>query len=439
MSNAALRTGGTSRLSFSDLALLAVLVAGFPAAPATAADASFNTYVQRNLVSDGSIPADRTDPKLVAPWGIASSPAGLLWIASNGASASTIYDDEGESLHAPPRLVDIPGGSPTGIVANDGAGFLLPCPDGTAAPSSFIFATEAGILSGWNQRASLIKAIPVVDNSVSGAMYKGVAIAASGTSRFLYATDFRSAKVDVFNSDFHPVRLPAGAFKDPNLPAKFAPFGIQNINGQLYVTYAKQDELKEDSAPGWGRGFINIFEPDGRFVRRLVSRGNLNTPWGMALAPANFGEFGNQLLVANFGDGRINVYNPTTGEFKGQIRGIDNQPLAIDGLWGICFGKGIKSRATNALFFTAGPAYENKGLYGRIEHAESLFAASGSDHIQPRPVQQPLGGTAAGDDETAAGDEDQAPFEPQARGRRVAPADDEEDGGVDSHASKTPD
>lgn len=435
MNNTAFRTGGYGRLSLPALGLLAALIAGFLAAPATAAENGFNTYVQRNLVSDGSIPADHTDPKLIAPWGIAPSPTGLLWIASNGNSASTIYDDQGKSLLEPPLALEIPGGSPTGIVGNEGADFALSYPDGTTEPSLFIFATEAGIISGWSQRAGLANAIAVVDNSASGAMYKGIAIAVNDNGRFLYVTDFHGAKVDVFDSGFNPVHLPAGAFKDPDLPLKYAPFGIQNIKGNLYVTYAKQDNLKEDSVAGPGRGFVNIFDANGRLVRRLASRGHLNAPWGMALAPASFGVFGNQLLVANSGDGKINVYNPSTGEYRGEIRDIENNPMAIEGLWGICFGKG--SQSANALFFTAGPAYENKGLYGRIEHAEKLFAAGSTAH-ETQPGQQPIKGTAGDEGERLFEDKDRAFFDSQDMEQRDDATDYVGHGGLDIHAPRLP-
>lgn len=442
MSDTVLRTGGCGRLSLCSIGLLAAL-----ALPAPAAESGADTYVQRNLVSDGSIPAEHTDRNLISPWGIAPSAAGVLWIAANGYSASTIYDSQGNARYSPPLAVEIPGGSPTGIVGNDGEGFALPCPDGTSEPSAFIFATEAGIISAYSHRANLVNAIPVVDNSRSGAMYKGVAIAANGNGRFLYATEFHGGRVDVFDSAFNPVRLPAGAFKDPGLPAGFAPFGIQNIGGNLYVTYARQDDLKEDSVAGPGMGFVNVFDANGRLLRRLVSRGHLNAPWGMALAPADFGQFANHLLVANFGDGRINAYNPATGEFKGQLKGIENKPLAIEGLWGICFGKSAADQPAAALFFTAGPAYENKGLYGRIERAEKLLAAGGAAPLQAQAGQQELGraeaGEAAlqqveadkgGEGEKPAGDENGAVLHAQGEGQQDESAREDADRAFDIHA-----
>jgi uncharacterized protein (TIGR03118 family) len=374
MTNAAQHRAGRRRSAFRPC--LAAILATLSLA---AAGEEGGAYLQRNLVSDGSIPAERTDPNLISPWGIATSPTGLQWIAGNGSSASTAYDGQGIPLPPSIPTVEIPGGTPTGIVGNEGSDFALSCPDGTLVPSTFIFATEGGVISAWSPRSDPANAIPVVDNSRSGAIYKGVAIAADGNRRFLYATDFHGGKVDVFDGGFKPVRLPAGAFRDPGLPAGFAPFGIQNINGSLYVTYARQDDLKEDPVPGPGQGFVNVFDPNGRLLRRLASRGALNVPWGMALAPADFGPFGNHLLVANFGDGKINAYHPATGELKGQIRDPENRPIAIDGLWGLCFGQGEHGQSGSPLFFTAGPAYENKGLYGRIERAARMLASPGKD------------------------------------------------------------
>lgn len=370
--------------------LLALAASLCLAAPPLQAEVS--AYVQRNLVSDGSIPAAHTDPNLVNPWGIATTPTGMVWVAGNGSSTSTVYDGRGDPMHSPPLVVDVPGGSPTGIVRNDGADFPMPGPEGTSVPSLFLFATEAGIISGWNYEADISNAVAVIDNSETGAVYKGIALAANGTQRFLYATDFHGAKVDVFDSNFQPARLPAGAFRDATLPPGFAPFGIQNINGSLYVTYARQDKEKTDSMAGAGQGFLNVFDADGRLIRRLVSRSHLNAPWGMALAPANFGPFSNQLLVGNFGDGRINAFNLSTGEFKGQLQTSDNRPIAIEGLWGICFGNGVKNQPTNTLFFTAGPGEANQGLYGRIDQAGGRLAARSRPAPPPQAVEMILGG-----------------------------------------------
>ncbi|MBS1191242.1 MAG: hypothetical protein H6R10_3034 [Rhodocyclaceae bacterium] len=446
------RTGGCRRLSPPALGLLAILAAGCLSSPAALAGKEVGAYVQRNLVSDGGVPAEHVDPELINPWGIALTATGMVWIASNGNSGSSVYDGLGNPLHSPSLAVDIPGGSPTGIASNEGADFALPCPDGTVDPAVFIFATEAGVISGWSYRAGETKAIAMVDNSQGGAVYKGVAIAANGNSRFLYATDFHGGKIDVFDNVFQPVTLPAGAFKDPSLPAGFAPFGIHNINGNLYVTYAKQDSDKEDGVAGAGMGFVNIFNADGRLVRRLASRGHLNAPWGMAMAPADFGPFSNHLLVANVGDGKINAYDPASGEFKGEIRGTDSRPLAIDGLWGICFGNGVRDQPTNALFFTAGPAGANHGLYGRIERADGLLAAGRAAPLQTQPGEQPLGGAKAGepalqkvkaseggDGEKPLRNEDGALLDAQGQGQQDNAAGQDTNGTLNIHAPKTPD
>jgi uncharacterized protein (TIGR03118 family) len=336
-------------------------------------------YQQRNLVSDGSIAADHVDPKLVNPWGIAFNPNGFVWVADNGTGVSTLYDGDGvaQSLVVTiPTPAETGTANPTGIVFNGSDDFVV-SKGGASGPSRFIFASENGTIAAWAPNVDFTNAILVVDNSspeATRAIYKGLALAANGTGNFLYATDFHNAKIDVFDSAFQPVTLP-GSFSDPNLPAGFAPFGIRNIGGALYVTYAKQDEDREDDVPGKGLGFVNIFDANGRLIRRLVSGGRLNAPWGLALAPADFGRFSNRLLIGNFGDGTINAYDLATGRFRGRLRGPDGQPLVIDGLWGISFGNGIQKQPTNALFFAAGPDDETHGLYGRIEPV----AANGGD------------------------------------------------------------
>jgi uncharacterized protein (TIGR03118 family) len=212
------------------------------------------------------------------------------------------------------------------------------------------------------------EAVTVVSNA--SAVYKGLALAANGQGHFLYAANFSQANVDVFDSSFSAVTL-AGTFDDPQLPPGFAPFGIQNINGDLYVTYAKQDEEKKDDVPGPGLGFVNVFDANGHLLHRVTSRGPLNAPWGLALAPAGFGRFSNRLLVGNFGNGRINAFDVATGRFVGQLRGTDGHPLIINGLWGLSFGNGVLNQPTDVLFFTAGPDDENHGLYGYIKPAST--------------------------------------------------------------------
>lgn len=325
-------------------------------------------YLQHNLVSDGFIPAAHTDPNLVNAWGIAFNPDAVAWVADNGTGKATLYDGTG----APAPLVvtlEPPTGAtsatPNGIVFSGGAEFVI-SGNGKSAPARFLFATEDGTIEAWSPMVDATHAQIVVDVSSSNAVFKGLALAGSGTGLFLYATDFHNGHVRVFNSSFQPVSL-AGSFEDPNIPAGFAPFGIQNVGGDLFVTYAKQDADAHDDVKGAGNGFVDLFDAQGHLLRRFASRGELNSPWGIALAPASFGRFGGRLLVGNFGDGFIHAYDFATGEPLGALRRPDGSALHIDGLWGLAFGNGLKDQPTNVLFFAAGPADEAHGLYGRIE------------------------------------------------------------------------
>jgi uncharacterized protein (TIGR03118 family) len=206
------------------------------------------------------------------------------------------------------------------------------------------------------------------------AIYKGLAVSAGGTGPLLYASDFHNNRIDVFDTNFALVTLPGTPFRDPHLPGGYAPFGLQAINGDIYVTYAKQDADRRDDVPGSGFGFISVFSPNGQFVRRVASHGVLNAPWGLALAPANFGRFANRLLVGNFGDGALNAFDLDSGKFVGRLRGTDHKPITIEGLWGIAFGNGLSNQPVDTLFFAAGPGDEQHGLYGRLD------ATPGDDH-----------------------------------------------------------
>ena len=325
-------------------------------------------YHQRNLVADtAAAQAGNIDPNLVNAWGVAFNPFGFVWVADNHSGKSTLYDGDG---HPQALVVTIPGaapgatGSPTGIVFYGGPGFIVR--RGTAtAPARFIFASEDGGIAAWAPQVDPTNAIRLV--STPTAVYKGLALSATGTGALLYATDFHNNRVDVFDTNFARVNLPGQPFRDPHLPGGYAPFGIQAIHGDLYVTYAKQDADAEDDVPGPGNGFVSVFAPNGEFLRRFATRGVLNAPWGIALAPASFGEFANRLLVGNFGDGSINAFDLDSGRFVGKLRGKNHKPIAIDGLWGIGFGNGLFNQPTNTLFFAAGPNDENNGLYGRLD------------------------------------------------------------------------
>jgi uncharacterized protein (TIGR03118 family) len=335
------------------------------------ADQGGGTYVQHNLVSDGSVVADHTDPNLVNGWGVAFNPFGFVWVANNGTGTSTLYDGDGnvQSL-----VVQIPspaastGGTPTGIVFNGTTGFNVTAA-GVSGSAKFIFVTEDGVIAGWAPNVDATNAIVAVDNSsTTGAVYKGAALSAGGSGALLYVTDFHNGAIDVFDSTFAPVTPPsASTFVDRSLPKGYAPFGIQAINGDLYVTYAEQDSDKHDEVDGRGLGFVDVYDPNGHLLRRLASRGTLNAPWGIAQAPAGFGPFSNAILIGNFGDGHINAFDPIFGFPLGQLRGSNHQPIQIDGLWGIAFGNGFSDQPVNTLFFAAGPASEAHGLYGRID------------------------------------------------------------------------
>ena len=346
---------------------------------ASEADADgLGRYQQRNLVTDvtdGSITAEHVDPNLVNAWGVAFNPFGPVWVAANGTGVSVLYDGSGvaqPTTTPQPLVVSIPaaagqdGSNPTGIVFNGSTGFVVKSGP-NSGPAAFLFVTEDGVLAGWNRAVDATHAILVKDNSGSGTVYKGLALSAGGNGSLLYATDFHNNKIDVWDNTFTPVTLPAGAFTDPSLPDGFAPFGIQAINGNLYVTYAKQDDARHDDVKGRGLGFVNVFDPNGALLGRFASRGRLNAPWGIALAPDGFGDFRDSLLIGNFGDGRINAFDLATGQALGELRGQDGKAITIDGLWGIAFGNGFAGQPVNTLFFAAGPADESHGVYGRID------------------------------------------------------------------------
>jgi uncharacterized protein (TIGR03118 family) len=346
-------------------ALRGIALAFVTTAAVSIAQAAGNSYQQQNHVSDGTIPADHTDRNLVNAWGIAFNPTAFVWVTDNKTGLSTLYDGFGNPQSL---VVAIPGpddktpGSPTGIVFNS---FPNDFRVGTAA-SAFIFATEQGVIAAWAPAVDLTHAIRKVTRPDT--VYKGLALAANGTATFLYAADFRGAKIDVYDRNFALVTTPGG-FRDASIPPGFAPFNIQNIQGNLYVAYAKQDDARVDEVAGAGLGFVNVFDANGNRIRRIASRGRLNAPWGLALAPADFGKFSNRLLVGNFGDGTILAFDPHSGEFLGRLRAVNGKPLQIDGLWALVFGNGVQNQPTSTLFFAAGPDDENHGLYGTITPA----------------------------------------------------------------------
>lgn len=324
------------------------------------------TFNATALVSDGA-GAPNTDAHLSNPWGLAFNPTGFAWVANNGSSTSTLYDGNG----TPQTLVvAIPPGSagpakPTGIVYNGSSDFKV-SQNGVSGASAFIFVGEGGTVAGWSPGVNRTSAVTVVDTGAAGAVYKGLAIATYAGNNYLYAADFRNGRVDVYNTNFQKVTLPGGGFADATLPASYAPFGIQAIGGKIYVAYAQRDASGAREVDGAGLGYVDVFDSSGAMLRRLVNNGALNAPWGMAMAPANFGSFSNMLLVGNFGDGKINAYDPNTGAMMGTLSNGSGAPLVLDRLWGIAFGNGINNQPANTLFYTAGPGFVH-GIYGRID------------------------------------------------------------------------
>jgi uncharacterized protein (TIGR03118 family) len=341
------------------------------ATTASRADNPHNGFDWTNLVSDIAGVAERVDSNLVNPWGIVPSANNTIWIANNGTGTSTLYNTDGVPVPVGhPLVVTIPtadsnteGANPTGIVFNSGAGFVV-SQNGHSGPAIFIFVSEDGSISGWNPQVSPTMAIRVVDPGAEEVIYKGAALGTTASGPRLFVTNFHGAEVEVYDQNFMEIEDPS-AFVDATLPAGYAPFGIRNINGLIYVTYAKQDADGEDDVPGPGFGFVNVFSTTGQFISRLISHGALNAPWGLVLASHHFGRFHDALLVGNFGDGRINAYNPQSGAFLGTLlttgtSKTNGTPLAFDGLWGLHF-------IGDKLFFTAGIADEDHGLFGVIE------------------------------------------------------------------------
>jgi uncharacterized protein (TIGR03118 family) len=325
------------------------------------------SYQLTVLTADQPGIAPNTDPNLINAWGISFSPTGPFWVSDNNSGKSTLYDGTGKPQTL---IVTIPSASgtgsgvPTGTVYNATGGFVV-TQGGKSGAASFLFDTEDGTISGWAPTVNATVAIVAVNNSANGDDYKALELAKNGSANFLYVADFFNAKVRVFDSTFTQI-TPAGTFTDPNLPSGYAPYNIRNVNGQLYITYAKQNATKTDAVPGRGFGFVDIYDLDGNFIKRFASMGRLNAPWGLALAPSTFGKFANDILVGNLGDGHITAFDPTTGRPKGQLSDANNHPLVIKGLWGLMFGNGGQGGTRGVLYFSAGPQAYAHGRFGSI-------------------------------------------------------------------------
>src|SRR2546428_7751270 len=351
-----LRGAGVLVFTFAVLALVAV--------PASAVAVS-GRYTVKALVSNSGVPGPTAHARLQTAWGLVAGPATPWWISDNGADFSTLYNATGVKRNLNVSV----DGAPTGIVFNGASTSFRVGPSNAGAV--FIFATEGGTIAGWNPSLGTAAEVKV-DSSEAGAIYKGLAIATTATGPQLYATDFHNARIDVVNATWVAV-TPSGGFVDPRIPAGYAPFGIQTIGARIFVTYAKQGPGAKDEIDGQGLGFVDAFDMDGNLLVRVSQRGQLNAPWGLALAPASFGRFGGDLLVGNFGDGHVNAYQELpdgTFELIGALRTTDGRKLVIDGLWALQVGHGtVNNGPIDTLFFTAGPNDESDGLFGTITAA----------------------------------------------------------------------
>src|SRR5438270_3088509 len=354
-------------------------------------------YVQANLVSDIPGLAPNTDRNLLNPWGFSENSAGQFRVAANGSGRGILLDAQGQKSGAD-IIIPPPAGSPSGttstpngVVSNTTVGFVITV-HGRSAPATLLFSTEDGTIAGWNPTLSQTRAVIAADQSGNGAVYKLLALGTNAHGTFIFATNFHNGTVDIFDSTFHLVHFGPGAFIDPTtgpdaIPSDFAPFGVKNFNGTLFVTYAKQDAAKHDDVAGVGNGFIDEFDTSGNFIRRFATRGLLNSPIGATIAPADFGQFSNDVLIGNFGDSHVNAFNPVTGQFLGQLTDTHGNPLVLNGgfketdtkgLWGIGFGNGADGAGTNTLFFASGINAENDGLFGKV-------TVAGGDNVGDRP------------------------------------------------------
>jgi uncharacterized protein (TIGR03118 family) len=325
-------------------------------------------FQQTNLVSDTAGTAAHTDPRLINPWGIAFQPDKPFWIANNNGGSAKVFDASGSAVAPlavaiPTPPADTAAATPTGIIANPIAeDFQL-----LGTPAQFLFATEDGTISTWATVNGTIPttALLAIDHSAAGAVYKSLAILTPQCCReFLAVANFQSGLIETFDVDFN-LLAPAGNFTDPTLPANYAPFNIQPIGNQVFITYAVQDAAKHDPVPGPGNGIVDIFDQEGNFVRRFASNGPLNAPWGVTQATANFGPFSNNILIANFGDGTINAFDPTTGNFQGQLKDATGTVIVNPGLWALAF-RSDAGGTPDTLYFTAG-GNEQHGLFAAIK------------------------------------------------------------------------
>jgi len=344
-----------------------IALIGLGMASHLAAEDGGRRYTETDLVSDQADVAAVTDPNLVNPWGLAASPAGPWWVSDNGSGLSTLYNGGGAIQSLVVTIPNSPGvtdaSAPTGTVFNGTTDFAVT--GGSAA--KFIFATEGGTIVGWSSGTS---GVLMVDNSAT-AVYKGVAIGQLNGANVLYAANFKSRSVDVFDASYKPVSLGANAFKDERIPKDYGPFNVQNIGGTIYVAFAQTQSDSIDEVHGPGRGFVDAFSADGTLRKRLEWGIWFNAPWGMAQAPDGFGRYSGMLLVGQFGSGKVAAFDPSNGRFRGMMRTDRGKTLQIDGLWALAFGNGGGAGPTTTLFFTSGPDDEAHGLFGTLNPSKS--------------------------------------------------------------------
>ena len=342
-----------------------------------------DAYLVRNLVSDIPDLADHTDPNLLGAWGISQSPSSPFWVSDAGSGFTTLYSTNGTPVALVPAIAPSKAsgasapGSPTGTVWNlSNGGFEIAA--GKATP--FLFATFDGTIQGWSPAVDTAHAKIMVDNSASGAEYFGLTMATDplSSNTYLYAANFHAGTIDVFDSNFNRLELP-GNFRDPSIPSTYAPFNVQALGGNIYVAFALQNGNQSFSVTGPGLGYVDVFAPNGVLMQQLIAKGPLNAPWGLAIAPAGFGDFAGDLLVGNFGDGTINAFNPKTGAFVAKLNDTIGAPITIPNLWALQPGNGASGGEKAAVYFSAGipgPDNGNHGLFGRF-HAGPQIAANG--------------------------------------------------------------
>jgi uncharacterized protein (TIGR03118 family) len=360
----------STRLAVALITVSALVIIGAPSTATRTKAAARESFQQTNLVSDQPGVALITDSNLVNPWGISMSPTSPFWVANNGTGTATLYagDVNGSAFTRNSLVVSIPEGAPTGTVFNPFTTDFFVQGGGKSARALFLFASQVGIVSGWNSGVPAAGSTQAQVGGSNDAVYTGLAIGSVGTAHYLYAADFEHRKIDVYDTTFHVVTL-EGSFSDPNIPNSYAPFNIQSLGGKLYVTYAQQSHKEPDEETDRGSGFVDVFDTSGNLLQRLIQGNHLNAPWGLALSPSNFGAFSDALIVGNFGDGQLHAYDQQSGRYLGEFKDANGKPVVIDGLWGITFGNGGNGGDRNALYFASGPDDETHGLFGSLRLA----------------------------------------------------------------------